>query len=124
MFMNPYKNFCAVRMSNVSACPGYNPVRHAAVALSDTVHFCVDYTTYLHNCPDEFVPKLNHEHDSCTWVHPDQHNLVLHPGLHIAFRKWRCMKWQPESCLQPYAFVVPVSPQYTKRFVLDRYVQN
>ncbi len=46
-----------------------------------TVHFRrvkddVDFTTYLRRIEDEFLPKLNEEHDAYAWVKPDE---VLSP---------------------------------------------
>jgi len=104
---------CAVRECFEET--GYNP-GHAGKLLCRRVKDGVDYTTYLHNCPDEFVPKLNHEHDSCTWVHPDQHNLVLHPGLHIAFRKMKGMnELEIAEAMRDEELV---SPQYIEKVCL------
>jgi 8-oxo-dGTP pyrophosphatase MutT (NUDIX family) len=30
----------------------------------------VDFTTFVTNCDDEFVPRLNHEHDAYGWFDP------------------------------------------------------
>jgi hypothetical protein len=45
------------------------------------------FTTFMNECPDEFTPHLNHEHDSFVWVRPDAaEHLQMHPGCHIALR--------------------------------------
>jgi 8-oxo-dGTP pyrophosphatase MutT (NUDIX family) len=76
---------CAVRECFEET--GYNPGTVGPV-LSRRIRDGVDFTTYIHNCADEFVPKFNHEHDAFVWVHPDHANsLSLHPGCHIALRK-------------------------------------
>jgi 8-oxo-dGTP pyrophosphatase MutT (NUDIX family) len=76
---------CAVRECVEET--GYNP-GHVGKLLCRRIKDGVDYTTYLHNCPDEFVPKLNHEHDSHVWLHPEHAETTqIHPGLRIALRK-------------------------------------
>lgn len=69
----------------------YNP-GHAGSLLSRRIKDDVDFTTYLHICPDEFIPKLNHEHDAFVWVNPNYvDSLQLHPGCHISIRKMKGM---------------------------------
>jgi 8-oxo-dGTP pyrophosphatase MutT (NUDIX family) len=43
---------------------------HAGVYHTRQVRNGVDYTTYLYEVDDEFVPKLNGEHDAYMWVSP------------------------------------------------------
>lgn len=70
---------------------GYN-AGHVGPLLSRRIKDGVDFTTFLHNCPDEFVPRLNHEHDAFVWMNPDYaDSLGLHPGCHIALRKMKGM---------------------------------
>jgi 8-oxo-dGTP pyrophosphatase MutT (NUDIX family) len=80
---------CAVRECVEET--GYNP-GVAGKLLCRRVKDDVDFTTFLHNCADEFIPKFNHEHDAFTWVNPDYvSSLNLHPGCHIALLKMRGM---------------------------------
>jgi hypothetical protein len=65
---------------------------HVGPVLSRRIKDGVDFTTFIHNCPDEFIPKLNHEHDAFVWINPDYaDSLGLHPGCHIALRKMKGM---------------------------------
>jgi 8-oxo-dGTP pyrophosphatase MutT (NUDIX family) len=65
---------------------------HVGPLLSRRIKDGVDFSTFMHNCPDEFVPKLNHEHDAHVWISPDHaYSLNLHPGCDIALRKMKGM---------------------------------
>jgi len=66
---------------------GYNP-GNAGKLLTRRIKDGVDFTTFLHICPDEFVPKLNHEHDAHVWIHPDNaRSLMMHQGMDVVLRK-------------------------------------
>ena len=70
---------------------GYNP-GHVGQLLTRRIKDDVDFTTFLYNCDDEFVPRLNHEHDSHVWINPDYATtLDLHPGVLISLRKMKGM---------------------------------
>jgi len=43
------------------------------------------YYTFLVDCGDEFVPKLNDEHRGYCWVELNDHPKPLHPGLWRSF---------------------------------------
>lgn len=65
---------------------------HVGKLLTRRVRDGVDFTTFLHDCDDEFVPRFNHEHDSHVWIHPDYAtSLDLHPGVLITLRKMKGM---------------------------------
>jgi 8-oxo-dGTP pyrophosphatase MutT (NUDIX family) len=65
---------------------------HAGRLLTRRVRDDVDFTTFIYDSDDEFVPKLNHEHDAFVWLDPSHaHSLNLHPGCHIALRKMKGM---------------------------------
>jgi 8-oxo-dGTP pyrophosphatase MutT (NUDIX family) len=68
---------------------GYN-AGHVGPLLTRRIKDGVDFSTFIHNCPDEFIPKLNHEHDAHVWMNPDHAlSLALHPGCHITLRKMK-----------------------------------
>lgn len=50
----------------------------------------VDFTTFIGEAPEEFVPVLNEEHDLYQWSAPDQALELgaLHPGLNIALLRF------------------------------------
>src|SRR6516164_2858573 len=65
---------------------------HAGRLLTRRISGDVDFTTFIYDCDDEFVPKLNHEHDAHVWLNPDHAtSLDLHPGIMIALRKMKGM---------------------------------
>jgi hypothetical protein len=65
---------------------------HVGKLLCRRVQNDVDFTTFVYDCDDEFVPKFNHEHDSFVWVNPDHAlSLTLHPGCLIALRMLKGM---------------------------------
>jgi hypothetical protein len=80
---------CAVR--EVLEETGYRS-GHAGQCLCRRVRDGCDFTTFLYDCDDEFIPKFNHEHDSHVWINPDHATtLDLHPGCLIALRKMKGM---------------------------------
>lgn len=65
---------------------------HAGKLLCRRVRDDVDFTTFVRDIDDEFVPKYNHEHSSHVWINPDYAGtLTLHPGCLIALRKMKGM---------------------------------
>jgi hypothetical protein len=65
---------------------------HVGKLLTRRVKDGVDFTTFLHDCDDEFVPRFNHEHDAFVWINPDYATtLELHPGVMITLRKMKGM---------------------------------
>ena len=65
---------------------------HAGKFLSRRVRDGVDFSTFVYDCDDEFIPKFNHEHDAHVWVNPDHATtLNLHPGVLIALRRMKGM---------------------------------
>jgi 8-oxo-dGTP pyrophosphatase MutT (NUDIX family) len=94
----------------------YNP-GHAGKLLCRRINDGVDFTTYLHNCPEEFTPKLNHEHDAHVWVHPHHANsLQLHPGVRIAIRKMQGMnELELAEAIRDQELI---SPQYIENICL------
>jgi 8-oxo-dGTP pyrophosphatase MutT (NUDIX family) len=64
---------------------------HTEKLLSRRVKNDVDFSTFLYKCAEDFVPKLNNEHDTFVWVTPDaaENSLRLHPGCRIALRMLR-----------------------------------
>src|SRR5262245_14580405 len=95
---------------------GYNP-GSAGKLLTRRVKDDVDFTTFLHICPDEFTPKLNHEHDAFVWIHPDNaSSLALHPGVQITLRKMRGMnELELAEAIRDQELV---SPQYIENVML------
>jgi 8-oxo-dGTP pyrophosphatase MutT (NUDIX family) len=56
---------------------GYK-VKHAGVFHTKRVRNGVNFTTYLYDCEEEFVPKLNHEHTDYMWIAP---NLAIQKSM-------------------------------------------
>jgi hypothetical protein len=80
---------CAVRECMEET--GYR-AGHVGKLLCRRIRDGVDFTTFLYECDDEFVPKYNHEHDAHVWINPDQAtSLTIHPGCLIALRKLKGM---------------------------------
>jgi hypothetical protein len=80
---------CAIRECMEET--GYRSGHHGNF-LCRRVQGDVDFTTFLYDCDDEFVPKFNHEHDAFVWVDPNYAGtLQLHPGCMIALRKMKGM---------------------------------
>ena len=70
---------------------GYN-AGHVGPLLTRRIKDGVDYSTFVHNCSDEFVPKFNHEHDAHVWINPDHADILdLHPGVYITLKKMKGM---------------------------------
>ena len=70
---------------------GYN-AGHAGKLLTRRIKDGVDFTTFVYNCDDEFIPRLNHEHDAHVWINPDYATtLDLHSGIMVALRKMKGM---------------------------------
>ena len=90
---------------------------HAGKLLTRRVRDDVDYTTFLYDCDDEFVPKLNHEHDAHVWLNPDYaDSLDLHPGCRIALRKMKGMnELELAEAIRDGELV---SPQYIENVML------
>jgi 8-oxo-dGTP pyrophosphatase MutT (NUDIX family) len=90
---------------------------HAGKLLTRRVRDDVDFTTFLYDTDDEFVPKLNHEHDAYVWLNPDYaHSLNLHPGTHIALRKMKGMnELELAEAIRDQELV---SPQYIESIML------
>jgi len=90
---------------------------HAGKLLTRRVRDDVDFTTFLYDCDEEFVPKLNHEHDAYVWLNPAHaHSLNLHPGCHIALRKMAGMnELQIAEAIRDGELV---SPQYIENVML------
>ena len=90
---------------------------HAGKLLTRRVRDDVDYTTFLYDCDDEFVPKFNHEHDAHVWLNPDYaDSLDLHPGCRIALRKMKGMnELQLAEAIRDEELV---SPQYIENVML------
>jgi len=75
---------CAVR--EVWEETGYR-AGHSGKFLCRRVKDDCDFTTFHYEVDDEFIPKLNHEHDSYVWAAPDAAmQMQLHPGVPIALR--------------------------------------
>lgn len=80
---------CAVRECMEET--GYR-AGHSGKLLCRRVKNDVDFTTFVYDCDDEFVPKFNHEHDSHVWINPDHAGSIgIHPGCLIALRKLKGM---------------------------------
>jgi 8-oxo-dGTP pyrophosphatase MutT (NUDIX family) len=80
---------CAIR--EVWEETGYRS-GHVGKLLCRRVRNGVDFTTFVYDCDDEFIPKFNHEHDAFVWVNPDHATtLNLHPGVLISLRKLKGM---------------------------------
>jgi len=80
---------CAVRECMEET--GYR-AGHSGKLLCRRIKNDVDFTTFLYDCDDEFVPKFNHEHDAFVWVDPNYAgSLGMHPGCLIALRKMKGM---------------------------------
>ena len=90
---------------------------HAGRLLTRRISGDVDFTTFIYDCDDEFVPKLNHEHDAHVWLNPDHaHSLNLHPGCHIALRKMKGMnELELAEAIRDGELV---SPQYIENVML------
>jgi hypothetical protein len=90
---------------------------HAGRLLTRRVRDDVDFTTFLYDCDDEFVPKLNHEHDAYVWLNPDHAgSLNLHSGCHIALRKMKGMnELELAEAIRDQELV---SPQYIENVML------
>jgi 8-oxo-dGTP pyrophosphatase MutT (NUDIX family) len=90
---------------------------HAGRLLTRRVADDVDFTTFIYDCDDEFIPKLNHEHDAFVWINPDHaYSLNLHPGVHIALRKMKGMnELELAEAIRDGELV---SPQYIENVML------
>jgi 8-oxo-dGTP diphosphatase len=62
---------CAVRECLEET--GYN-IGHAGTSLMRRIKDGVDYTTFLRDVDDEFVPMLNGEHIAHCWIKPEDIN--------------------------------------------------
>jgi 8-oxo-dGTP pyrophosphatase MutT (NUDIX family) len=105
---------CAVRECLEEV--GYN-AGHAGRLLTRRIKDGVDFTTFVHDSDDEFVPVLNHEHDAHVWLNPDHATtLSLHPGVLIALRKLKGMnELQLAEAIRDGELV---SPQYIENICL------
>jgi 8-oxo-dGTP pyrophosphatase MutT (NUDIX family) len=90
---------------------------HAGRLLTRRVSGDVDYTTFIYDSDDEFIPKLNHEHDAFVWINPDHANSMdLHPGVNIALRKMKGMnELELAEAIRDQELV---SPQYIENVML------
>jgi hypothetical protein len=80
---------CAVRECMEET--GYR-AGHTGTLLCRRVKDECDFTTFLYDSDDEFVPRFNHEHDAYVWVDPNYAgSLQMHPGCLIALRKMKGM---------------------------------
>ncbi len=105
---------CAVRECLEEV--GYN-AGHAGRLLTRRIRDGVDFTTFIHDCDDEFVPRLNHEHDAHVWINPDHATtLDLHSGILISLRKMKGMnELQLAEAIRDQELV---SPQYIENVCL------
>jgi len=105
---------CAVRECMEET--GYR-AGHAGKLLCRRVRDGVDFSTFVYDCDDEFVPKYNHEHDAHVWVNPDHATtLNLHPGVLIALRKMKGMtELEVAEAIRDEELV---SPQYIENLCL------
>ena len=90
---------------------------HAGKLLTRRIRDDVDFTTFLYDSDDEFVPKLNHEHDAFVWLNPAHaDSLHIHQGCHIALRKMAGMnELQLAQAIRDGELV---SPQYIENVML------
>jgi 8-oxo-dGTP pyrophosphatase MutT (NUDIX family) len=105
---------CAIR--EVMEETGYRS-GHVGKLLCRRVKNGVDFTTFQYDSDDEFVPKLNHEHDTCLWIDPNQAgSLQIHPGCLIALRKLHGMtELELAEAIRDEELV---SPQYVENICL------
>jgi 8-oxo-dGTP pyrophosphatase MutT (NUDIX family) len=95
----------------------YYRAGHAGKILCRRVKDGCDFTTFLYDTDDEFVPRFNHEHDAYVWVDPNYAgSLNLHPGCMIALRKMRGMnELELAEAIRDEELV---SPQYVENIAL------